>query len=137
MKLTNDFKFKRKETSVGHVTMFTFRVLNDFVDFRCSSGALWRGSTTSLTIAYMDLMLASGKKGNNFVVDEDVWLCHSFNDSQDLIIRNGWKNNAFWDWIFDQYNQNCLIGIVKMLMRVWIWLKEPIGLLYKRTLNIF
>jgi hypothetical protein len=27
---------------------------------------------TSLTIAYIDLILAQGKKGNNFVVNEDV-----------------------------------------------------------------
>jgi len=47
------------------------------------------------------------RKGKKIVVKEEKQVCRSIlHVSQDLITRNGQKNQAFWEWITMHYNNN-------------------------------
>ncbi len=47
-------------------------------------------------------------KGKTFVVEEEKQVCRFvLHVSQDLITRNGQKNQVFWEQIVVHYNNNC------------------------------
>jgi hypothetical protein len=55
--------------------------------------------------------LARGRKGKNFSSDEDQQVCRSvLHISQDPIVGNGQRKEAFWERITTHYNWNKPIG---------------------------
>jgi hypothetical protein len=53
-------------------------------------------------------LVGKARKGKAFVVEEDKQVCRFvLHVSQDLITRNGQKNQVFWEQIAMHYNNNC------------------------------
>jgi len=65
-------------------------------------------------------LVGKARKGKAFVVEEDKQVCRCvLHVSQDLITRNGQKNQVFWEQIAMHYNNNALLFTKSMWLEAW------------------
>jgi len=72
------------------------------------------------------------RKGKHFVVEEEKQVCRSvLHVSQDPIIANGQKNQAFWERIITHYNNNhlasCRECLARSLETKWGFMKHDVA----------